>query len=884
MIGTKLGAFDILGLLGEGGMGQVYKARDTRLNRTVAIKVLPSHFSNNPEMKARFDREAQTIAGLNHPNICVLYDVGHQDGTDYLVMEYLEGQTLAQRLEKGALPLDEALKIAIELADALDKAHRQGVVHRDLKPGNVMLTKSGAKLLDFGLAKLRQETQPSTLSALPTNADVTAKGTILGTLQYMAPEQLEDGQVDTRTDIFAFGSVLYEIVTGRKAFQGKSQMSVIGAILKDTPPPVSMLQPVAPALLDRIISRCLEKDPENRWQSARDVQAELSWVAETQDALPSTSQRTVHGWFPKFAWLAVCVALAVPAVVFTTVYLPSRNTTPSTAIRKFAIVVPPSIELTVENLQNFNFSRDAKQIVFAGRSGGRIQLYRRMLDEFETLPVTGTDGASQPFFSPDGQWIGFLARGQLKKIAVTGGTPVVLCDVQDIHEATWGTDDNILFSKVGSGLFRVPAGGGTPQSVTKVDIVQGETEHEFPEILPGGQAVLFTAAKGYLDTNVAVYSQKTGQHRILFKGLKPRFVPTGHIVFARVGGSLWAIPFDPGRLEVTGAAVPILEGIRSEFGVWPYFAIGSDGTLAYVPGSPLKQLVWLDRKGEVEQLGFAARPYESPRISSDGRSLAATVREENHDVWTFDLDRGTSTRMTNAPGEDETPVWIAARQELVYAGDSPGGTRLVKTTMAGISGAQVLLQPDGNHRHTDSVSPDGRQLAFTEFSRETGADIWILPLEGDHRPQPFLQTASNESEARFSPDGRWIAYISNESGRNEVYVQAYPGHAGKLQISSDGGEEPVWSHDGRELFYRNTTKMMAAEIVTGPALKASKPRLLFDGRYENLSWEPNYDVSADAQKFLMLKSLDNTPPNQINIVLNWYEELKRRAGSGAKIR
>lgn len=879
-VGKKLGAYEVVSLLGKGGMGEVYKGLDTRLNRFVAIKVLPEHVSNNMELKQRFEREAQTLASLSHPHICPVFDVGRQDNVDYIVMEFLEGQTLAQRLDKGVPPLNQALKIGVEIADALDKAHRHGITHRDLKPSNIMLTKSGVKLLDFGLAKLRPVENVSTISTAPTNADVTAQGTILGTLQYMSPEQLEGGDADARTDIFTFGSVLYEMVTGRKAFQGKSQMSVIGAILKDTPPPPSALQPVAPAALDRVIARCLEKDPENRWQSARDLCHELKWLANATQDPAAKSDRIVGRRQLKLVWALAAIAVGIALVGVTAAYLTRRGELQPDAIKKFAIVAPPDVELIVDYLQTIDFSRDAKQLVFVGRRAGIIQLYRRLIDQFETVPIPGTEGGSQPFFSPDGQWIGFFAGGKLKKIAVTGGTPVPLCDVTELHGASWGIDDAIIFSQAGSALLRVSSAGGTPQPVTKLDPNQGETEHHLPEILPGGQALLFTASQGYLQPKIAVYSVKTRQHRILLDGLKPRFVRPGHIVFSRVGGSLWAVPFDPDRLELMGPAVPLVEGVRSEYGVWPYFTIGSDGTLVYVPGSPLKQLVWVDRKGSVQPLGFPARPYESPRLSPDAKRVATTVREENHDVWIYDLDRGTATRVTNAPGEDETPVWIPTGNGLVFAGDRPGASTLLATTLLGSSAEEALLGTAGGHRHADSISADGRLLAFTEISRGTGADIWIMPIREDHKPQPFLQTPFNEWGTKFSPDGRWITYVSDESGRNEVYVQPYPGRDAKWQISTEGGAEPVWSRNGRELFYRNVTRMMVAEIATQPTFSGSKPSVLFEGRYENLSWEPNYDISPDGQRFLMLKSLDNASPNQINVVLNWLEELKRRVPAG----
>lgn len=881
--GSRLGPYEIQALLGSGGMGEVYKARDTRLDRTVAIKVLPAHVATDPDLRQRFEREARAVAALNHAHICILHDIGQQDGIDYLVMEYLEGQPLGERLTKGALPVDQVLRYAIEIADALDKAHSQGITHRDLKPGNIMLTKGGAKLLDFGLAKLRQETAPTApLSQLPTaEGGLTAHGTILGTLQYMAPEQLEAKEADGRTDIFAFGTLVYEMATGKKAFEGQSQASVISAIMSSDPPPISALQPMTPAALDRVVKRCLAKDREDRWQTARDLHVELKWIAdgalEGAKAMVTDARPAVTRGRSILLWTLTGVVLGVLLASVTTAYLNRAETPAAQSLRRLAVSLPLAVQLVAQDQQGLELSPDGKQLVFAGRRAGVTQLYRRAMDQLEASPIPGTEGAVLPFFSPDGQWVGFFAGGKLKKVALMGGTPVPLCDTTGLQGADWGLDDMILFSSGdGAGLRRVPAAGGSPEPVTKLDSSQGELDHTFPHILPGGQVLLFTTASDYTHPKIAVQSLQTGLREILFDGVKPRFVPTGHIVFARAG-SLWAVPFDSNRLEVTGSAAPLVEGVRMEFGVWPYFTIASDGTLVYVPGDSARQLVWVDRKGGVQPLGFPPRPYETPRLSPEGQRLALTIREENHDVWSYELARETSMRLTTAPGEDETPVWLPDGKRLVFAGDRPGGSNLLLKLADGSATEEKLLEIRGGHRHTDSVSPDGLILAFHEISPQTGGDIWVLSLQGDRKPRPFLQTPSNEIGARFSPDGRWIAYMSNESGQSEVYVQAFPGPGGKWKISTEGGVEPVWSRSSRELFYRNGDQMMAVDVAAQPAFNASKPRVLFKGQFDNIPWEANYDVSADGQRFLMIQAEETIAgASKIQVVLNWFEDLKRK--------
>jgi serine/threonine protein kinase len=895
--GSRLGPYEILSAIGAGGMGEVYRARDTRLDRTVALKVLPPHLAGRSELRERFEREARTIAGLNHPHICVLHDIGQQEGINFLVMEYLEGETLAQRLLRGALPLEQVLQYAVEIADALDKAHRNGVTHRDLKPGNIMITRMGIKLLDFGLAKWKHVSASansplSELSTADATADVplTAHGTILGTLQYMAPEQLEGNDVDARADIFAFGAVVYEMATGKKAFQGKSSASVISAIMSSDPPPISKLQPMTPPALDRTVKRCLAKNADDRWQSAADLADQLKWISGTNSLTvvaappPAPIQKT---WRWSIGWMAA-ILIASAAVGIGVLYL--KPTSPSARqVSRFTITLPVGDQLA--ELQNLVIavSPDGSRLVYVASHDGVPQLYLRSMDSLQASPLPGTENATAPFFSPDGQWIGFFADGNLKKISAAGGATVTLTASRGgFLSAAWGPDGTILVNglPLGLGITQIPDSGGSPKEVTTVNSKKGEIAHRLPMFLPGGKALLFLATTGTPNSsNMQIEAAQIGSgvRRTLGAGGSPAYAPSGHLIFAQAG-VLMAAPFDAGRMEITGSAVPVLEGVmQSATSGLAQYNFSDSGTLAYIPGSlqGAHRLIFVDRKGTETPLEAPARLYGYPRLSPDGRRVAAGFDGQ---IWIYDLARQTLSRLTfQGDSLNLNPAWTPDGKHIVFQSSNGGPFNLYLQPADGSGAAERLTNSNDTRQAASTFSRDGQFLAFTQTNSVTASDIWVMRMS-DHSAQAFLQTPANEGAPQFSPDGHWLAYSSNESGKMEVYVQPYPGPGGKWQISVSGGAEPVWNPNGRELFFRSGNKMMAVDVSTQGTFTPGKPRMLFEGPYLQTNVAlPNYSVSPDGERFLMTKDTEpDRAKTQINVVLNWFEEVKRRAPAQTK--
>jgi eukaryotic-like serine/threonine-protein kinase len=891
--GTKLGPYEVLSAIGAGGMGEVYKARDTRLDRIVAIKVLPTHLADRSELRERFEREAKTIASLNHPHICVLHDIGHQDGTDYLVMEYLEGETLAQRLVKGSLPLEQVLQYAIEISDALDKAHRKGITHRDLKPGNIMLTKSGTKLLDFGLAKLKQEVSPVIPeSQLPTmKSAITGEGTILGTLHYMAPEQIEAKEVDARTDIFAFGAVVYEMATGKKAFEGKTSASVMAKIMEAEPPSMTMLTPMTPPALDRVVKRCLAKDPDKRWQTASDLCEELNWISDGGSQagmpVPAASKREWKKHLPWVAAIPVAMALAAGAAL----YLRRSMPTATRAVR-FTVGPPEKMEFS-PNPAFLSVSPDGTKLVFVTGTVTDRQLWIRSLDSPTAQALPGTEDAINPFWSPDSQFVGFLAGGKLKKIAISGGPPQTLTETAFVNtlaaqssSGSWSREGVILFTSNAT-IYRVSESGGAPSPVTKLDPSKSEIDHKWPQFLPDGNHFLFLAYGSGTQTGagisgVYVASLDSKERKlILNSATNAVYVLPGYLLFTRQG-TLMAQSFDADRLQLTGEAVPVAQGVQTVAVLArSAFTASDDGVLAYRSGGtgvPLT-LVWVSRNGTEQRLSAPAHNYVLPRISPDGQRVATGIEEGESQIWVYDLSRDALTRLTFEGANNVDPIWTPDGKLIVFKGNK---SRLFWQPADGSGAAEILISDElSTNNLPGSWSPDGRELALTE-DRAT-RKIWIMALK-DRKTHIFVDGPLYETAPQFSPDGHWIAYSSNESGRSEIYVRPYPGPGGKWQISTEGGTEPVWNPKGRELFYRDGQKMMAVEYEGQQAFSASKPKMLFQGPYIPTPRSfPDYDVSPDGQRFLMLRAPDQSQgPAQINVVLNWFEELKQKAPTGKK--
>ena len=870
--GTRLGPYEVTAPIGAGGMGEVYRARDTRLDRTVAIKVLPASLAGDSQFRERFDREARALSALSHPHICTLHDIGEYDGKPFLVMEHLQGQTLAERLAGGAMSVDEALGVGIQIAGALDAAHRRGIVHRDLKPSNIVLTKGGAKLLDFGLAKTgAPAVAASGASLAPTfEGSLTAQGTILGTIQYMAPEQIEGLEADARTDIFAFGVVLYEMVTGRKAFDGRTPASLIGAILKDQPPPVSLVQPLSPRSLDRVIRRCLAKDPDDRWQTARDLCAELLWIGEPDVEAATASRPPARRiWIERIAWIAVAVGLAAAGAWL------SRPEGPGVAPARLMLALPGGMTIGPESGGDrlLAISPDGRRLAFRGTLRGRTQIYVREIDQFDVVPVRGTEGGADPFFSPDGQSLGFVSDGKLKTISIGGGPAIAVSDAAT-RGASWGPDGMIVFTtSIAAGLSRVSASGGTPAAVTNPDA--SERSHRWPSLLPGGRAVLFTAqptGDSFEDAVIMVRSLDTGEQRVVVRGgTSAAYVPSGHVVFGR-GGTLMAVPFDLQRLEPTGAPAPVLEGVTMFVGSGAaQYAVSEIGSIVYLPGGSTdvpRELLWVDRKGSPVPVGDVRRAYLDVALSPDGRRVASAIAAPggSPDIWIYETARASSTRLTFGAEPELAPAWTADGRYVTFVGGGATERGVYRKAFDGSGREERILNVTSASR---TWHPGGEWLAYTR-----GGDIYVGRAGATTaEATPFVATPAVEVFPAFSPDGRYLAYQSNESGGFEIYVEPFPKGEGRWQVSVDGGLRPRWARTGRELFFRSGNSVMAVSVALKPVFSAGTPRALFEGAYG-----PAYDVAPDG-RFLMVRGSQPQDVTRLNLVLNWLEEIKARTQS-----
>ncbi len=936
--GSRLGPYEILDAIGAGGMGEVYRGRDTRLDRTVAIKVLPGSLSADVPSRERFEREARAISSLNHPNICVLHDVGRerpagsdQPPIDFLVMEYLEGETLSSRIaHPPSLKVEEAIAIAIQIAAALDRAHRQGIVHRDLKPGNVMLSKGIVKLLDFGLARLTHPGRSSEAKAgighglvsladlsMPTvSSPLTMKGTILGTLQYMAPEQLEGKEVDARADIFAFGGVLYEMLTGRRPFEGKSQASLIGAILDHQPPPVSASQPVSPPMLDDIVAQCLAKDPDERWQSVRDLKRQLEWVAKS--LLEGGAATAIPGQAQHVSQMGMRTrALRVGAAIITSAAIAGGAA--AWMLWPKAPVPPVVARFAMELPAGQNFTRTGRHVVALSPDGTRLvyvaneQLYLRALNQLTAVLISGTEGShpSEPMFSPDGQWVAFWSNNELRKVPVTGGTPVTLCAAQNPNGASWVGDRILLGQNTPRGIVEVPANGGTPKLLVTVDEKKGEWAHG-PQLVAGGRAVLFTLRTGapgaaWDDSAIVVHELATGQRTVLVNGgTDARVLPTGHLVYSREA-TLFAVLFDEARLVVAGGAVPVQQGIQQA-------ALGSSGAaqrawsdagaFVFVPGSTTafdRALVWINRQGQEQGANLPNRGYGfgggSFRVSPDGARIAVLVTPTTagsgagagagnaapagggDDIWVGDMARGTLARLTFT-GQVTSLVWTPDSRRVCYT----RGDEVFCQAADGSGQAQAMFKAEGL-REVRSISPDGtRMLAMANLSK-TRNDIMVTTIGPPSETRALIQTTHDESQPAISPDGRWVAYTSTESGRTEVYVRPFPAvDQGRWQISTDGGFEARWARNGRELFFIRggfgaNLVLLSASVQPWPVFLPGTPAVVMTRPQGTTSFA--YDVAPDG-RFLFHAPASTAGTSQaaarpqMVVVQNWFEELKAR--------
>jgi Tol biopolymer transport system component len=885
--GATFGPYRVVAFVGAGGMGEIYKARDTRLDRTVALKILPQ--SDDPEKRQRFEREARAISQLQHPHICTLFDVGNQDGVEYLVMEFLEGQTLAQRLEKGPLPLAELILSAVHIAEALDHAHRAAICHRDLKPANIMLTKSGVKLLDFGLARALG-TQAVPVGGETATIALTREGVILGTLPYMSPEQLEGKPGDARSDIFAFGAVLYEMATGRRAFQGSSGASLITQIMSADPPPMRDTQPVTPLALEKIIRRCLAKDPENRWQSARDVAAALELVTEQPSASvqvqfdPARRKRLAWGLFAAVAFAAIAIAV-------TYYWIP-------------AVEQPGAVTFTIPAPQDAYFARrstpavspDGRRIAFVAISAGVSRIWIRSLDAMQSRLLAGTEGAGHElFWSPDGKNVGFNAAGKLKRVSADGGAVQTICDAQNIRGGSWNQDGVIVFSpNVVTGVYGVAASGGTPEPVTLLDQSRGENSHRWPQFLPDGKRFLYfvRAANreewgiylGWLDP-----AKRSERKLILKTRSNVTFVPpagtneSGHLLHVH-DRTLVAQPFDPDRLQFTGDPVVLGEGIsESNPAVAAQFAAASRLLIHGGLSSP-EELVWFDRAGKtLSAMKSPDSTYLRPELSPDGKRLSVSALDQHTnfwDVWLIDIARGIPTRFTfGGQPLSNNAVWSPDGRYLAFLEVRNSEISLDKKISDGSRPAEPLETLAGSGSQTVcDWSRDGKWILVQRTSDTTGIDLWVFPTAPGAKARPLIQTKANEGCGQFSPDGKWVAFTSDESGRNQIYVQTFP-EGGKWQISKDGGVQPRWRGDGKELFYRDVEQnMVAVDIRTGTAVEAGIPKALFQAprnNFDEVVFAINYAATRDGQKFAVITAPRGQDPEPLTAILNWTSLLKK---------
>ena len=882
LIGKELGYYHVLSLLGAGGMGEVYLAEDTRLKRKVALKLLPTELTANRDRLRRFEQEARAASALNHPNIITIHEIGESGEWHYLVTELIDGETLRERLHQGRIEFSAALDIALQIASALVAAHKAGIVHRDIKPENIMLRSDGlVKVLDFGLAKLTESSTSGLSSNAPTRAQVnTETGMVMGTARYMSPEQARGQKIDARTDIFSFGVVFYEMITGGAPFEGETASDVLAAILKSEPPPLAHGAHEVPRELEHIVSRALRKDPERRYQVVKDLLLDLEDLKQRPSELSVPAKRPLA----HLGWIAATALLLVATLALAIAYF-QRAPVEVRAVR--SSILPPeksSFNFTDTNAGSLSISPDGRRLTFvAPTAEGKNLLWVRSLDAVSAQALAGTEGAYYPFWSPDSRFIGFFAGGKLKKIEAAGGPTVTLSDAPLARGGAWNRDGVIIFTPDSAGaLQQVSAAGGVVSAVTKLDEARGELTHRWPYFLPDGQHFLYlrrSITGSESETAIYVASLASKESKLLLRANSNVAYAEGYLLFLREG-TLMAQAFDAKRLETVGDAFPIAVAVQSEPSMARgVFAVSENGVLAYQTGSARNgsQLAWFDRNGKQLSLLGDVADYGQIQLSPDGKRLALTIvdpQNGNQDIWLYEVARGLRMRYTVDPADERSPVWSPDGSRIVFSSNRKAHFDLYQKSSRGVGNDEPLLESD-LEKHPMSWSPDGQFLLYLSVDPKTKADLWVLPLGGDRKPFPFLQTEFNEFNGQFSPDGRWIAYSSDESGGNQIYVVPFPGPGGKQQISTSGGRQPKWRGDGKEIFYlAPDNKLMATEVSgQGTSLVVGAVRPLFEVHpYESGNV---YDVATDGRRFLVNTAVEQKASAPITLVINWTADLKR---------
>jgi serine/threonine protein kinase/Tol biopolymer transport system component len=935
MIGQIISHYKILEKLGEGGMGVVYKAEDTRLKRTVALKFLPPHLAASEGDKARFVQEAQAASALNHPNVCTIHDIQEHDAPDgsrqmFIVMEFVQGQTLRDLMggKKGAdpasgartlIPLNRATEIGIQVADGLAAAHEKGIVHRDIKPENIMVRKDGiAQIMDFGLAKLRSS----------TGSRLTQQGSTVGTAGYMSPEQIQGTDADHRSDVFSLGVVLYELFTGELPFKGVHETALLYEIVNVDPVPMTSVNPELNPELDRIVFECLQKDPDERFQSVKDISKELKRYKRESSRQRATRTMATRQFSPnpagpggpsavgvgtggagvpggsasgsyaagafspggtgsggrvtrsamRFLWPAVSLVLAVALVVLALTRKDGGSIS-GTQVMRFPVTLSVTSPLVL-GAATLAIAPDGKNFVYLAGNQNVPQLYLRPLDKLDATVMTGTDGASDPFFSDDGQWVGFFATGKIRKISIFGGGAQDVCDVPGyMRGGCWTGDNQIYFGHLNRGVFRVPASGGTPVEVTVLDTAHGEISHRFPQALPGGKWVLFTVKFNNIstfdDAVIAAENVETHERRELIRGGSyGRYLASGHLMYAR-GTSLYAVPFDPEGVKVTGTPIPVVEGgMLNPFSGTANVEVSRTGVMIYTPMGPAGtgnvQIAWMDRTGKTSRAIPEDRPFDNAKLSPDGKKIAVTLRAANDDIWVYDTERSALSRLTFGGGNSDLAIWTPDGKDVIYNSERGKGVGLFKRSWDGSGTTTNLgLIISSSANTIPAITPDGRDILYGG-----DGDITRKTLEGDTGRVRVLHSAAYEDGPRLSPDGRILAYLSDESGRPEIYAVPYPGLGGKWQISTGGATSAaIWSHRGTELFYTEGGKLMKVDVSTAP-VHFSPPRAVCD---MPASANLVYDISLDDSRILMgLSESSNLVATQVNVVVGWFDELKQK--------